>query len=62
MSNELTEHQEEAVELRNEFEEMMGVMAALKHKLDQFIEGEITEEEYTEWVHEKEEMFDGIGL
>lgn len=62
MSNELTEKQQEAVELRNEFEEIMGVMATVNHKLNQFIEGEITHEEYTQWVDDKNEMFESIPL
>ena len=62
MSNELTEDQQDAVELRNDLEEIMGVMAVINNKLNQFIDGEISKEEYVQWVDDNNEMFDEVSI
>lgn len=53
---------DEAVDLRDELDVAIGAMTTVKNKLNQFIEGEITEEEYEEWAEENAEMFDEVSI
>lgn len=47
-----------AIQLREDFEEAMAAMQAVVNKLNQFIDGEISEVEYIEWCEENDEMFE----
>lgn len=49
---------EEAIQLRDEMEVCAGAIQAVVNKLNQFIEGEITQEEYADWVEQNGEMLD----
>lgn len=47
-----------AIDLRNELEEIEGAARTLITKLNQFIEGEITYDEYREWIDANEHIID----
>ncbi len=53
---------EEAIELREDLEVLTSVMQTVINKLDQFIDGEITEDEYKEWIENNEGMFDEVAI
>lgn len=53
---------EEAIEHRNQLEVTVGAIQATIVQLAKFIDGEITADEYVEWVEENEEMFNEVGL
>lgn len=58
----MTDEIEEAKELRDNLDVTIDVMIKVKNKLNQFIHGSITEEEYIEWIEANEEMFDEVGI
>lgn len=48
---------EDAEELRDELETTAGILQVFINKLNQLIDGEITEDEYLDWLDDNEEMF-----
>jgi hypothetical protein len=53
---------EDAVDIRDKMEDTAGVLQAVIVKLNEYIDGEISSDEYIEWTEEHEEMFDRIRI